>query len=255
MSAFKKLLTLGWVVGLVACAHHPVTAPESPSVEPVRTEAAVLPQDWTDRELPGKARTRYSMDERASRPCVQAKAQGSASLLRRRLQLPVDQLQEVRFEWWIDRFESSREVEDPDIDDAPASLVLAFDGDVGLLPLRTRMLYELAHTIMGEAPPYATLMYVWDAKAPVGTVKVSPRSDRIRKIVIGSGQDRRGGWMRFSRNVVDDYRLAFGEAAGPLIGAALMTDADNGRGRAEACYGPVQFLDAAYRELPGSLRF
>ena len=252
MSALRKCLLLGWVLALAACAHRPVSEPAQTGPE---AGAPVLPQDWSVRELPGKARTLYSMNVRANRPCVQAKARSSASLLRRRLQLPVEQLQEVRFEWWIDRFESSRELEDPEVDDAPASLVLAFDGDVGQLSLRNRMLFELAHSIMGEAPPYATLMYVWDARAAPGTVKVSPRSDRIRKIVIGSGHDKRGGWLSFSRNVAEDYRLAFGEQAGPLIGAALMTDADNGRGSAEACYGPVQFLDAAYKDLPGSLRF
>ncbi len=252
MGAFEKWSLLGMVLSLAACAHHPASLPAQTGQE---AGVSALPQDWTVRELPGKARTQYSMNERANRPCVQARAQSSASLLRRRLTLPVERLQEVRFEWWIDRFESSREVDDPDIDDAPASLVLAFDGDVGQLSLRNRLLFELAHSIMGEAPPYATLMYVWDAKAEPGTVKISPRSDRIRKIVIGSGQETRGGWMRFSRNVADDYRLAFGEAPGALIGAALMTDADNGHGSAQACYGPVQFLDASYQELPGSLRF
>lgn len=252
MSACKKWLLLGWVLGLVACAHGPASEPAQAVSEAV---AVSLPQDWSVRELPGKARTHYSMNERDSRPCVQANARSSASLLRRRLHLPVEQLQEVRFEWWIDRFESSHDVDDPDVDDAPASLVLAFDGDVGQLSLRNRMLFELAQAVMGEPPPYATLMYVWDAKAAPGTVKVSPRSDRIRKIVIGSGHEKRGGWLSFSRNIAEDYRLAFGEAAGPLVGAALMTDADNGHGSAQACYGPVQFLDASYRELPGSLRF
>lgn len=248
MRLIKQLFLVG-VLGLTACAHH------APPSTPTDAPAVVLPDEWTVRELPGKSRTLYSMNERGSQPCVQAQAKASASLLRRRLHLPAERLQEVRFDWWIDRFESSRDVEDPEVDDAPAALVLAFDGDVEQLPMRTRMLFELAHSIMGEAPPYATLMYVWDAKAAVGTVKVSPRSDRIRKIVIGSGQGRHGGWMRFSRNVAEDYRLAFGESAGLLIGAALMTDADNGRGMATACYGPVRFLDASLQELPGSLRF
>ena len=152
MSAFKKLLTLGWVASLMACAHHPVTAPESPAVEPVRTEAAVLPQDWTDRELPGKARTRYSMDERASRPCVQAKAQGSASLLRRRLQLPVEQLQEVRFEWWIDRFESSREVwlcADASKFHRPAMVEVALLGSHAVVAIAaSRFNYDQGHNVL-----------------------------------------------------------------------------------------------------------
>ena len=45
----------------------------------------------------------------------------------------------------------------------------------------------LAEALTGERPPYATLVYVWDATAPVGTVIINPRSDRIRKIVVDSG--------------------------------------------------------------------
>jgi len=134
-------------------------------------------------------------------------------------------------------------------------LVLAFDGDVSRLSLRTRMMFELAHSISGEAPPFATLMYVWDAKAAPGTVLISPRTDRIRKIVIGSGVGSSGDWLHFKRNVAEDFQMAFGEAPGVLVGAGFMTDADNGRGKAEACYGSLQFLDAAYRPLPGSLIF
>ena len=86
---------------------------------------------------------------------------------------------------------------------------------------------------------------------------VNRHSDRIRKLVVGSGVPARGSWLRFSRNVVADFELAFGEAPGVLVGAALMTDADNVRGSAMACYGDVVFLDAsaATEPLPGSLRF
>ena len=72
-------------------------------------------------------------------------------------------------------------------DDATARIVLAFDGSESDLSQRNRMLFDLARMLTGEAPPYATLMYVWDGKAPVGTEVISTRSDRMRKIVVASG--------------------------------------------------------------------
>jgi Protein of unknown function (DUF3047) len=83
-------------------------------------------------------------------------------------------------------------------------------------------------------------MYVWDATAPVGTVIVNPRSDRIRKIVVDSGPSQLRRWRDHRRDLVADYRLAFGEEPGPLAAIALMTDSDNTASRAQSWYGPVE---------------
>jgi hypothetical protein len=55
----------------------------------------------------------------------------------------------------------------------------------------------------------------------------------------GPGQLRR--WREHRRNLVADYRLAFGEEPGPLQSIALMTDSDNTRSQARTWYGPVEF--------------
>jgi hypothetical protein len=82
-------------------------------------------------------------------------------------------------------------------------------------------------------------MYVWDEHAPVGTVIVNPRSDRIRKIVVESGASSLGQWRRYRRNVLDDYRRAFEEAPGSLQAIGLMTDADNTRSSLSTWYRDV----------------
>lgn len=228
--------------------------------EPQRTEALVLGaplQDWRSHELPGKPQTRYSLDERGGRRCVLARAERSASLLRRTMAVAPQQLGTVQFDWWIERFEPGAGARDGEADDAVARLVLAFDGDHGRLSLGNRMKFELAQAMTGELPPYATLMYVWDEKAEPGTVITNRHTDRIRKLVVGSGKPVRRGWLHFRRNIATDFERAFGEAPGMLVGVALMTDADNIRGYAQACYGDLLFLDAsaAAQPLPGSLRF
>ena len=82
-------------------------------------------------------------------------------------------------------------------------------------------------------------MYVWDAQAPVGTVIVNPRTDRIRKIVVDSGSHHLRRWRDHRRDLVADFKLAFGEDPGPLVSIAVMTDSDNTRSRATSWYGPV----------------
>ena len=118
--------------------------------------------------------------------------------------------------------------------------MFAFGGDTSRLPMRTRALFELAEALTGERPPYATLMYVWDAQAPVGSVIVNPRSDRIRKIVVDSGPAELRRWRQHRRNLAADFRLAFGEEPGALASIAVMTDSDNTRSRAASWYGPVE---------------
>ncbi|MDT9002160.1 DUF3047 domain-containing protein [Paucibacter sp. APW11] len=237
---------------LQACSVAPTRHETSPSA----ALNGVL-QDWSPRELPGKAPTRYSLSERAGRPCVLAQADASASLLRRPMHVQRERLSAVEFHWWIERFEAGSHRPTEGADDAAARLVLAFDGDDSSLSLRNRMMFELARAVTGEAPPYATLMYVWDMRAAPGTLIINAHTDRVRQIVMGSGRPDKPGWQHFRRDVAADFRLAFGEAPGTLIGMALMTDADNIRGRAQACYGDVLFLDAAAeaQSLAGSLRF
>jgi hypothetical protein len=88
-------------------------------------------------------------------------------------------------------------------------------------------------------PPYATLMYVWDNEAPVDSVVVNPRTDRVRKIVLDSGPQHLGRWRDHQRDLAADFRRAFGEEPGRLVAVAVMTDGDNTRSSTRAWYGEV----------------
>lgn len=94
--------------------------------------------------------------------------------------------------------------------------------------------------LTGEDLPYATLVYVWSNKLPQDSTLNSPRSDRIRKIVLESGTAHLGQWLSYERDIRADYERCYGEAPGPLIGVAIMTDTDNTRSHSQAWYGPVR---------------
>ena len=199
---------------------------------------------WHDFPLPGKPRSRYRPVRKDGRDALEAVAKDSASLWRRRVQLPADQLGAVSFSWWVGKLLEGASVSDADREDAVARVIFGFDGDRSRLKPSTRAQFELAELLSGEPPPFATLMYVWDSHQPplpLETVVVNARSDRIRKIVVDAGAEQLGRWRDHRRDLVADFRRAFGEPPGDLISVALMTDADNTDGQAQTWYGPVHW--------------
>lgn len=224
MRAPFTLLLAGFALALTGCASH-APAPDAAG--------------WHAVAIPGKQHTRYDWAHKDGRRAVAAVSERSASMWRQRLDRAPAELGEVSFSWWVQDLIVDASVADVDREDAPARVLFGFGGDVGKLPARTRMLFDLAQALTGEPPPYATLMYVWDATAPVGTVIVNPRTDRIRKIVVDSGPAHLRQWRDHRRNLAEDFRRAFGEEPGPLVSIAVMTDSDNTRSQARSWYGPV----------------
>lgn len=199
------------------------------------------PDGWHAVTLPGKTPTRYAWVDKEGRRALWASSERSASMWRRRVELPADRLGEVSFSWWVPQPLANASVADVDREDAAVRVLFAFGGDQSRLPMRTRAMFDLAEALTGERPPYATLMYVFDTQAPAGSVVINPRTDRIRKIVLEGDRQQLRQWRDFRRDLAADFRRAFGEDPGPLLAVGVMTDTDNTAGRAEAWYGPIRF--------------
>ncbi len=196
---------------------------------------------WHDLPLPGKTRSSYQRVQKAGRLAFEARAERSASMLRRRVDVPPERLGKLQFSWWVDRLLPRASVADIEQEDAVARVILGFDGDSRRLNAKTRAMFELAELLTGEAPPFATLMYVWESAAPLESVVVNPRSDRIRKLVVDSGPALLGRWRDHERNIAADFERAYGEPPGALRSIALMTDSDNTGGSARTWYGPLHW--------------
>jgi hypothetical protein len=209
-----------------ACAV-PTRAPETDS------------SDWHELRLPGKRATSYTRGLCEGRPAWLAKADSSASLLRRRVQVGVTAQTTVEFSWWVAATIQNADLSDADTADSPVRVVFAFAGDVSRLSMRNRLQFQMAEALMGEAPPYATLMYVWDNRAEPESLLPGARSDRVQKIVVERGEANLRRWRTYRRSLTADFQRAFGEEPGMLVGIALLTDSDNTRSKAEAWYGDV----------------
>lgn len=239
---FWLALFIGAAIGaLQGCGSVPAGAPKLVS----GLQTVWQPEDklkWESVKIPGKVATQYSLARMGNGSSLMASAQSSASMLRHDLRVEPESLNALNFSWQVQKLIEGADMAQRDQDDSPVRLVLAFDGDRSQFSPKNAMLSELSHALSGSPMPYATLMYVWCNHRPVNSVIQNPRTDRIRKIVIESGQQRLNQWISYERNIRADYEKAFGEAPGALIGIGIMTDSDNTRSYVQAWYGPIQLI-------------
>lgn len=202
---------------------------------------APLPAGWkplTFRNIP--KHTEYALVHDADAgTVVRAHAQQSASGLTREIDVVAADKPVLRWQWKAENVIAKGNVKRKDGDDYPARIYVSFRYSPERLSVLERAKYAAARVVYGEYPPHAGLNYIWDSKAPVGTVVANPFTDRVKMIVVESGPQRLRQWLMYERDIVADYRAAFGEEPPPIAGVALMTDADNTGEAATAYYGDI----------------
>jgi hypothetical protein len=199
---------------------------------------------WQTYELPGKQSTQFISVLDEGRSAMRATANASASMLRHRLHVEASDLGKVHFSWKVMQLIENADMAVRERDDSPVRVVLVFEGDRSHFSIKNSMLSELSMAMTGEPLPYATLMYVWCNTRLPGSVILNPRTDRIRKVVVESGESKLGRWLDYERDIRADFTKAFGEPPGALVGVAIMTDTDNTRSQAQAWYGPLALTTA-----------
>lgn len=94
-------------------------------------------------------------------------------------------------------------------------------------------------------PKTRTLNYIWANRLPQGEFLPNAYTGNAVMVAVQSGPQRAGQWLTESRDIVADYRRAFGEDP-PAVGAiAIMTDTDNTGEHATAWYDDIMVRGAA----------
>lgn len=202
-----------------------------------------MPNGWNFyRIAPYKKNTVYRLESYQGRTVLSANSKTSASGLA--VKLRPRQANNLWLQWEWKALSAIPEADNAERynDDAPLRILVAFDGNKSKLPLKEKMNFEMANLISGQEMPYATLMYIWSGKSPVDTIITNAHTSRIKMIVVDSGWENLGSWHKHQRDLTADYKRAYGEAPGEIIGIALLTDTDNTKSEARAIYGDIELI-------------
>jgi len=202
-----------------------------------------MPHGWNFyRIAPYKKNTVYRLENYQGRTVLSANSKTSASGLA--VKLRPRQANNLWLQWEWKALSAIPEADNAERyhDDAPLRILVAFDGNKSKLPLKEKMNFEMANLISGQEMPYATLMYIWSGKSAVDTIINNAHTSRVKMIVVDSGWDNLGTWHKHQRDLAADYKRAYGETPGEVIGIALLTDTDNTKSETRAIYGDIELI-------------
>jgi DUF3047 family protein len=202
---------------------------------PARLPAAGVPPGWEVKEFTGDASVETVRDE--GRVALRLRSDRTSFALHRDVVLDVRRYPILTWSWKVLRLPPAGDVRDPARDDQAAQVYVIFP--------------------RWPSPPTASdvIGYVWDSRAPAGTMLQHPRAANVRIVVLESGGARLDTWVLEQRNVAEDYRALFGRQPPRMGKLALMIDSNDTRSEAEALFGDLTFSrpDVARTDFPVSM--
>ncbi|WP_419663742.1 conserved uncharacterized protein, DUF3047 [Desulfosarcina variabilis str. Montpellier] len=187
-----------------------------------------------------KSHTQYRLiAENQGRTVLRADSHASASGLVRKINLSAGTYPWLTWRWKISNILEKGNVKEKSGDDYAARLYITFAEDPDDLSFFERAKIAAIKLFYGQVPPSAALAYVWGNQSPPGSIHPNPYTNRVQMIVVESGPAHVNQWRSARRNIVEDFRLAFGTDPPPITAIAVMTDTDNTGEKATAWYGDI----------------
>ena len=185
--------------------------------------------------------TTYTLVKDNDKVVIKAVAAASASGSTREIKINPKEYPIIQWQWKVTNILKKGDVHRKEGDDYPARIYITFEYDPSKLGFFEKVKYETIKLLYGQYPPLGAINYIWESKAPIGTVVPNPYTDRVKMIVVESGEIKLNQWVNEERNVYEDYKKAFGEESPMISGIAIMTDTDNTGESATAYYGDILF--------------
>ena len=212
---------------------------DKPLLKPFSSATSLAP-DWEVLKFPNiDEMSEYGLVQDGGQQVVMASTDGSASGLIARIRVePGEQLM-LRWRWKVSSVFENGDARSKDGDDYPARIYVAFEFEADKAGFFERAKRKAAALVFGEELPGNALNYIWANRLEKGAVVPNPYTDTTMMLAVESGNEKTGQWVTAERDLVADYRKAFGSEPPAVVGVAIMSDSDNTGESATAWYGDL----------------
>ena len=201
-----------------------------------------LPAQWKHQLLPAVERPNtFSLTTDGGETVLRVQSQRSASTLVVHAEVDPNVTPLLRWRWWVANAVAGSDLRRKAGDDYAARLYVLFDLPTERLSVGERLRISAARLLHGEELPAAALCYVWGTAQAAGESAWNAYTDRVRMIVVDSGNGYAQQWRSITRDVAADFRAAFGAPVPRILAVALAADTDNTGESCETRFGDVWF--------------
>ncbi|MFL1456026.1 DUF3047 domain-containing protein [Marinobacter sp. GN3S48] len=203
-----------------------------------------LDDGWEPLEFPKIDRhTTYRLIEEDGTQVIEAQTSNSASGLIARLDVDPGDSLVLRWRWKVSNTFEKGDARKKSGDDYPARIYVAFEFEPDKAGWFERAKRKTVEAVFGEELPGNAINYIWANQLAEGKTVANPYSEETMMIAVASGEDKAGEWVTVERDIVADYRAAFGDEPPRLRGVAIMSDSDNTGESATAWYGDLELRE------------
>ncbi|MBU2284953.1 MAG: DUF3047 domain-containing protein, partial [Gammaproteobacteria bacterium] len=216
----------------------------APAIAPFSAaEGTPAPAGWRFTGLPNKAPTRFDIVKEGAQQVLRVEADKSYGNLVHATRVPLNDATTLSWRWKVDEFVQRTNLHTRAGDDGVAKLCVFFNFPASQLSMGERTRLAVARAATGEDVPSEALCYVWDGREAKGASLDNVFTRRMRMMVLESGPAAGSPWLGERRNLLADYRRAFGDesdgAMPDVVAIAISADADNTQGHGVAFYSDI----------------
>ena len=202
------------------------------------------PAPWRRVAIPGLKSPEFGLVADEGRTVLRVRSASAAGSLGHELAADPAATPVLSWRWKVERALQRAAWGSKRGDDFAARVYVTFDVPAQALPLADRAKLAIGRALYGDDLPTAALCYVWASREPVGASAWNPYTDRVRMVVLESGNASAGQWVAESRDIDADFRAAFGaqwHGATPRVtGVLLSSDTDQTHESVTAWFGDLR---------------
>lgn len=195
-----------------------VVASETKVLVDFTTGRETVPKGWELSVNTGKAHLQLVEDE--GQQALHMRSERASFALQKQERLPLQDTPWLVWQWKVTTIPTGGDFRKSATDDQAAQLIVAFSS---------------SHF----------LAYIWDSTVSKGTLGEAPAPlfKKIFALVMQSGQAGLGTWMTERRNLIEDYKKAYGDAPEALEGIRIQINSQHTKSRAESYWRAVTITD------------
>lgn len=202
-------------------------------------EADGSPKGWKTVTYFNTAPTSYQVIKYQGKYILNAEGIGTCSSLFREVKAELKDYPIISWKWKISNVIRQAIETQKDRNDSAARVIIVFKTRPEEITLWYGLEYLISRALRKDEPLGPRIEYIWGNKIEKGRILDNPSVKCSRVIVLETGEGKANQWIWEKRNLIEDYRAAFGTDPEGILALGLQTDTDQSNEGITAYYGEI----------------